>query len=316
MPRIATTLLALLAALLICVPAASAATPLVLERDTTYAERATGPLAWDMARLDMPEARPAVILLHGGGWWRGERADLVVARPLAQALARAGFVAIVPEYRLACGTADAPRRAFGIDFTGGAPRCGATMADQVKDVHEAIRRVRADAKRLRVDPDRIALMGVSAGGHLALLSALRGGEDVEVRTVVNISGPPTTGFIRMQSPRPTLPIRTIRASFTNAVGCHPTSCPGRWAAADPLLQLRSAKRSFDVLGIVGRTETQVPFAVMRSFDRRADRLGWRSDVLAGRGGCHGAGCLQRPAIGWGRQRVLARTLLFLRSSLR
>lgn len=306
--------LAIVAALALAAPAAGAAPGLVLERDVTYVERASGPLAWDMARLDVPEVRPAVVLLHGGGWWRGERADLVVARPLAQALARAGFVVVVPEYRLACGTADAPRRAFGIDFTGGAARCGATMADQVADVHEVIRRVKADATRLRVDPDRIALMGVSAGGHLALLAALRG-TDVAVHTVVNVSGPPTTGFIRMQSPRPTIPIRTIRASFTNAVGCHPTTCPGRWAAADPMLQLRSARRRFDVLGIVGATETQVPLSSMRLFDRRADRLGWRSDVLVGQGGCHGAGCLQQPAIGW-RQRVLARAILFLRSSLR
>lgn len=295
--------------------APASAAPIVREADVQYVVRNHVPLAYDVIRVDDGVARrPIVVLLHGGGWWRGERSDLIDSRPIAQAIARAGFVVVVPEYRLACGTPAAPRRVFGISFAGGAPRCGATLAAQVADVQQAVRHARANAVRFRGDPARVALFGMSAGGHIALLAALRAPAGEEVRAVVNVSGPPTTGFIRRQLPRPPRPARSIRASFTNAVGCHPPSCLGRWRAADPMLYLNARRSPFDVLGIAGASEGQVPVAVMRAFDRRADRLGWRSELVIGRGGCHGAGCLHAPALG-SRERVLAGTLRFLHSSL-
>jgi acetyl esterase/lipase len=91
--------------------------------------------------------RSAVVLLHGGGWRMGSRLTMA---PYAAELARAGFVAIAPEYRL-LGEAAWPA--------------------QLDDVKAAIRWVRSQADDLDIAPDCVALQGFSAGGHLALLAA-------------------------------------------------------------------------------------------------------------------------------------------------
>ncbi|MDF1851157.1 MAG: alpha/beta hydrolase [Verrucomicrobiales bacterium] len=96
---------------------------------------------------------PAIVMFFGGGWQNGRPA---LFTPLAQALARKGFVCVVPEYRL----------------SGEAPFPAA-----VHDGKAAIRWTRKNAKRFQVDPDRIATLGGSAGGHLSGFMASTNGID-------------------------------------------------------------------------------------------------------------------------------------------
>lgn len=119
----------------------SLSTPEVVQRAT---ERDLG---IDIFWPDSEEKRTAVILLHGGGWEMGHRSDM---HCYARILRARGFVAIAAEYRL----------------TGEAP-----WPAQILDVKDVIRWARANAAWLRVDPDKVALQGFSAGGHLALLAA-------------------------------------------------------------------------------------------------------------------------------------------------
>src|ERR1700733_3715533 len=95
----------------------------------------------------------AAIIVHGGGWVRGDRR--IDVAPLFQPLTDAGIAWFSIDYRLASD----PLR-FGI---------------AAYDVEAAIRFVREHAGEYRVDPERIALIGESAGGHLASLAALKGG---------------------------------------------------------------------------------------------------------------------------------------------
>ena len=93
------------------------------------------------AKNAMPS--PAIVMFFGGGWQNG-RPGLFA--PLGLALAQRGYVCVVPEYRL----------------SGEAPFPAA-----VHDGKAAIRWTRANAKRFGIDPDRIATIGGSAGGHLS-----------------------------------------------------------------------------------------------------------------------------------------------------
>lgn len=94
-----------------------------------------------------PAGYPAVVLIHGGAWKHGDRTQL---RGYGILLARRGYLCATAEYRLS-GEAKWPA--------------------QLHDVKAALRFVRANADRLRVDPSKISVSGNSAGGHLALMLA-------------------------------------------------------------------------------------------------------------------------------------------------
>jgi acetyl esterase/lipase len=114
-------------------------------------------------------SRPAILAIHGGAWRGGDKAW---GEQIAEALCPYGYVVVAINYRLA-------------------GRPGGTWPAQIEDVQKALRHVRADARRLRIDPERIASLGMSAGGHLATMVALRddpAGPEGRVRAAVNLDG--------------------------------------------------------------------------------------------------------------------------------
>lgn len=96
---------------------------------------------------------PAVIQVHGGGWFAGSRYEQGI--PLLNHLASIGWVGFNVDYRLS-------------------PE--ATWPDQVVDVKRAIAWVRENAAELGIDPEMICITGGSAGGHLTALAALTPGD--------------------------------------------------------------------------------------------------------------------------------------------
>jgi len=93
------------------------------------------------------DARPGLLMVHGGGWRGGEKSAMT---GYAHRLAAEGFVCVASEYRL---TPESPWPA------------------QIEDVNAALRWMRASAAELGIDPSRIAALGRSAGAHLVLLAA-------------------------------------------------------------------------------------------------------------------------------------------------
>ena len=115
----------------------------------TYARYGERGLQLDLYRpKDATGALPAIVCIHGGGWFQGDRASM---RPLAQALAARGFVTVTISYRLS-GEEKFPA--------------------QIQDCKAAVRWLRANAAKFGVRPDAIGVTGLSAGGHLAALLAL------------------------------------------------------------------------------------------------------------------------------------------------
>lgn len=87
--------------------------------------------------------RTAIVIIHGGGWRTGDRTQHY---PMAQKLADLDYVCFTPEYRLSTE---------------------ALFPAAVFDLKAAVRYVRANAVEYHIDPDKIAVLGFSAGGELA-----------------------------------------------------------------------------------------------------------------------------------------------------
>src|SRR5512133_1472242 len=103
-----------------------------------------------------PERRPAVVTVHGGGGVSGGRSQDAF---WAEWLAEEGYVV------------------FSIDYRLGASQLGQTgWQDAIGDVKCAVGWIKENAGQYGVDPDRIALMGRSAGGQRVLLAAYTEGD--------------------------------------------------------------------------------------------------------------------------------------------
>lgn len=94
---------------------------------------------------------PAVVWIHGGGWTGGVKTE-TRAKEICTTFANAGYVAVSVEYRLGDGA----------------------WPTNLHDCKNGVRFLRANAAKYQIDPNRIAVAGGSAGGHLALMVGFTG----------------------------------------------------------------------------------------------------------------------------------------------
>ncbi len=118
-------------------------------RNREYVKRDSGPLAMDVYMPRGEGPFPGVLVVHGGAWMMGSRAQLAA---IANALAEQGYTAAAISYRLA------PKHPFPA---------------QLDDCQAAVRWLREHASEFKIDPARMGGFGYSAGGQLvALLGTL------------------------------------------------------------------------------------------------------------------------------------------------
>ncbi len=120
-------------------------------QDVVYAQPGVKPLKYDVYSPEGAENLPIVVIIHGGGWSSN---DEDIMRGQARELVKSGkYVVVSIDYRWN-GTLDG-------DETGN------TIANLIEDVYGALAHIREHAKEYGGDPDRIAVTGDSAGGHLS-----------------------------------------------------------------------------------------------------------------------------------------------------
>ncbi|MBX3242515.1 MAG: alpha/beta hydrolase [Chitinophagaceae bacterium] len=123
--------------------------------------------------IHLPKGRDGstklVVYIHGGSWVRGDKKEFPAAL-LQEMVGKRKYGLVSMNYRLV-------KEGKNI------------FPAQIEDVQKAIAYLRTRAKDLQYDPDNYALMGASAGAHLALLYAYGYDSLKQVKAVVDIFGP-------------------------------------------------------------------------------------------------------------------------------
>jgi acetyl esterase len=184
----------------------------------------------------------AVIIVHGGAWVSGDRRRSV--EPLFEPLSRAGFAWFSISYRLANGgdPSGIPNSLDSLISLGAA----------VDDVRDAIKYVKKHAAEYHVDPNRLALVGESAGAQLASMAALKGTPESSVEAVVAFYSP--SDLVKLLETNPRIPV-SIRQALSESVfgevlfSSLRNLSPVTWASKD----------SPPFLLIHGTQDTLVPF---------------------------------------------------------
>jgi acetyl esterase/lipase len=215
-----------------------------------YANHDGVSLAGDLYLPAGPGPFPALVGVHGGGWQAGVRSTF---QYWGAYLAERGYALFAISYRLA--------------------KKGQKMFPQaVQDVLAGVQVVRGNAGAFKVDPDRIALLGASAGAHLASLAALGGASAIfkggypddahgsvsaKVKALIGVYG--VYDLIEMwqryqhESPR--------ENNIENFLGAAPMEDPHRYFEASPINYATFANNHIGVFLSVGTEDDLV--------DRRA-----------------------------------------------
>ncbi len=135
-----------------------------VKENVAYGKAGDAELKLDIALPDGEGPFPAIVFIHGGGWYQGNRQAYKAAINEA---AKRGYVAATITYRLM--KFDEAKK----ETTTATP----IFPTQIHDAKAAIRYLRANAEKYHVDPDRIGVTGGSAGGHLSLLVGLTDQDD-------------------------------------------------------------------------------------------------------------------------------------------
>jgi acetyl esterase/lipase len=217
-------------------------------KDVEYKSAGGKPLQLDiLKKRNLSAGAPLLVFIHGGGWKVGKRSDyLTYMVPLAEE----GYVTVTLSYRL---IGDSPY-----------PACA-------EDVRDALKWLSGKGGKFGYDPGRTAVIGGSAGGHLALLAAygwkgategaITQADSMRVKAVVDFYGPfdLTTPYARNH------PIvkEFLATSYEKAPGLYREASPAEYIG----------KNSPPTLIFHGTSDDLVPVSQSDTLKKRLDRLG-------------------------------------------
>lgn len=227
-------------------------------RAVEYSRPDGTPLCFDAAIPPGPGPFPAVIIVHGGGWVRGDRrADVV---PLFRPIEDAGIAWFSIDYRLL--------------------RNFSEFSAPIEDVRNAVVYIRQHAAQYHIDPNRIALIGESAGGQLAAMAALNPKPGGQVSGVVAFYAPTNLAALAKRSE---LIPNQLRASLSGT--------PFEALLIAGLRQLSPVDKvtpgAPPFLLIHGTSDGLVPFAQSQAMCARLRAAGASCELLPIEGGGHG-----------------------------
>ncbi len=173
----------------------------------TFAQPEGVPLSLEIYQPQQPGSYPGIVAIYGGAWQRG---GPTANRAFNRYIAAQGYVVWAIDYR------HAPNYRF--------PK-------QLEDVQTALDYIQNHASEYETDPEKLVLVGRSAGAHLAMLTAYTN-KNPQIRGVVNYYGPVdlTAGYNNPPVPDP-IDTRSLLEDF---IGGTPQQFPDQYRQASPL----------------------------------------------------------------------------------
>ncbi|RPI24370.1 MAG: alpha/beta hydrolase [Chloroflexota bacterium] len=243
---------------------------LQVERDMAYDETGGADNLADvyyLAPIYPGEKRPAVMLIHGGGWQAGSKEDFA---GLALLLVNEGYVVVSINYRLVHGDSN-------------------HFPAQLDDVQQAVRWIRHNAAKYGIDPERVTAMGDSAGGHLAALLGVMDTRDdsdpalpgysSRADCVVDLYGP-----VDLTSLNPRVPLNVLQV-VTQLIGQPYGDAPDLYRQASPIFRIDERTSPFFIAH--GDQDLTVPVEQSRRLYLTLQEAGVKAEYLELEGQGHG-----------------------------
>jgi acetyl esterase len=246
-------------------PAADTRTP--TEEGLVYGEADGEKLKMDYYAPKGPGVHPIVIIIHGGGYQRGNSKSGGEAY-CADFLAPAGYAVFSINYRLA------PKYPYPY---------------MVYDVERSVRYLRHNAKKWNADPDRIALVGGSAGGFLSnMVGLLSAPGDPAAKDPVDRQSAKVQAVVTLfaQSSFATVPLnRDVHALLDPLI--QQKGEPEALREASPITYV--SKNAPPFLQILGDRDEYIPFTEATNLQAALRKAGVRCDIIRIPNGMHGTG---------------------------
>lgn len=207
---------------------------------------------------------PAVVLIHGGGWAGGDKRQAREVE-IGTTLAENGYVSASINYAL---------------------QVAGKYPINLQDCKNAVRYLRAHSKELGVDPNRIAVLGGSAGGHLALMVAYTGddmklappapypGVSDRVSAVIDLYG--ITDIARRKKTDPDGNPTVLRGNEAQTRAIFGDEA-GAWDAASPISHVRANLPA--TLIVHGRKDTTVDRDQSQSLHDALKKAGANVEII-------------------------------------
>lgn len=184
------------------------------------------------------KTHPIVLLMHGGAWQRGDKSSM---DGTGQALAQRGYAAFSINYR------------FAPTYTNPA---------QLQDMQQAVRWLQQHATEYRLDMNRLATWGYSAGGHLSALLAVQPASDLPTVKVAIVGAGPTN----LSAPE-----ARDASSVKIFMGGSYAQIPALYDQASPMFYVRSGLPPFFMYH--GTADTTVPPIQSTNFSKALQAAG-------------------------------------------
>ncbi len=218
---------------------------------------------------------PTILVVHGGSWTKGSKEEYVF---LANWLVPEGYIVAITNYRL-------------LDV--------AYFPAQLQDCKSAVRWLRANAEKYKIDKKHIGTWGASAGAHLVALMGSTAGmkefdtgeyldQSSDIQVVCDLFGP--TDFSAIASLNP----ETLRASRKRLIDPEHPNQKDAWMKASPMTYVK--KDMAPTIIVHGDDDELVPYKQSVIYDKALKEAGVDCQFITVKGGKHGGPDYMQPQV--------------------